>query len=778
MLLNVLGLTIAILVSILVGAYVLDELQYDDFHSKKGNIYRLYKRNVNPTTGNETYTTETSGMMGPTIAQDYPEVVNFTRVLPWFDKTVITKDETNVYIKHAVLADSSFFQLFDFKLIHGNPNTALVRPSSIILSESLAKSLFGDQDPVGEMVVGLKDLEYEVTGVVEDAPKHSHIQYDALISWTTTVPGVGPLEYDWLNNWLGQTAFTYLLISPNVNLSSLEKKMQEMMASYFPERANSYFLKFQPFDDVYLGSENLMTYSYVKQGSRLNLEIYVFTSLFILVIACVNYININTAKATKRSSEIGMRKVLGANKSQLVIQFLGESFILTLTSALFAILLADLSFPLFEQIIGTSISTSNLLRPELLLGIIIMVVFITISAGLYPAFVLSKFRPSEVLMSSGKSKISGHMPRQILSTIQFGIAITMIIGTIFVYKQIAFLKNKDLGFDKEHLLILNINNSIRDHAETFRTELLKNPDILMASTCQATLGSGTYGTTVIPQGMNEEMSTNVFRVDEDFIPTLGLQMVEGRAFDGQIASDSLGIIVNETFVKQAQWLDPMNMTIKFSDDSEAYPIIGVVKDFHFEGLNESLIHPIIMFLHPTNRNNVTLRITGNNIPETLSFIEKEWSKYESRFPFLYRFADSWFDGLYKKETQLMDAVAILSTISILLACMGLYGLTAFTIEQRAKEIGIRKVLGATVKNIAFMLNRKFVSLLFIAFIISAPIAYYFIKEWLANFPYVIDITLAPFAIALLSTLVITLAAVSIQTLKAAFVNPVQTLKSE
>lgn len=778
MLINVLGLTTALLAVILASAFLIDEYSYDQFHTKKDSIYRLYKKNYSINDGNVTLTTETSGQMGPTMVSDYPEVTSFTRMLPWFDETVISFEDENIYIEHPVFVDSTFFDMFDFKLTQGNPEKALVRPATIVLTQSVAKKLFGDENPLGESVIGLHDQPFEVTGVVEDPPIHSHIQYDVLMSWTTTVPDVGPFQYDFMNNWLGQTVFTYVELAPEANAQLLVDKLPKMMEQYFPERADSYILQLQPFDEIYLHSGNLMTYAYIKQGSFNYVKVFGFTALFVLIIACVNYVNISTAKATKRASEIGMRKVLGANRRQLITQFLGESLVISGFSAALALFLADLLLPAFNQLVGKQLAAASLFQPQLLLALLLVIVLVTLLAGLYPAFVLSAFQPADVLVKSGKSKISGHLPRQILTTIQFGIAITLIIATFLVFQQTKYLQNKELGFDREHIVVMNINNDIENKYESFKQELLQHPDILKASVCQATVGSGTFGTTVIPEGQTNAKSVSIFRTDANFIETMGIKMHSGRAFDPTLSSDSSSLIINKTFADLMSWKNPLGKTIKFSPEGEAYPIVGVTEDFNFEGLNESKVKPVVMYIHPSNFTNVTLRISGKNISETIAYMENLWNKYESRFPFSYYFADSWFDNKYKKESQLLDTVSVFSTLSILLACLGLYGLTAFTIEQRAKEIGIRKVFGASVTQLTFLLNRKFIVLLLIAFVMASPLAYYFLSDWLKDFAYHINIGATPFVFAITLTLAITLLAVSYQAIKAALMNPITTLRSE
>ncbi|MDX1628117.1 MAG: FtsX-like permease family protein [Fulvivirga sp.] len=777
MLISLSGLAVALVCALLATAYILDDLSYDQFHSKKDNIYRLYKENVSINDGSSTLTSETSGLMGPTIASDYPEVVNFVRVLPWFDEVVISHEDQNIKIPHAVFADSSFFEVFDFSLVKGNPREALNTPLDIVLSASLAKKLFKDANPIGKTVKGLNDLDYTITGIVEDAPKNSHIQYDALISYVTTTPGVGPMEFEFMNNWLGQTVFTYLEMTPGADVIALESKMPEMMASYFPERKDSYFLKFQPLKDIYLYSLDIKTYADIKTSSFTYTKVFGLAALFIIIIACVNYVNINTAKATKRASEIGVRKVLGASKSQLIRQFMGEALLITLFAAFLAVLVADLTLPYFNALSGKQLTAGAIFSTDtfLILGILLMLMVLT--SGFYPALVLSSFQPSAVLTSNAKSKISGNLPRKVLIVFQFAISIALIAGTIVVYQQTRFFQTKDLGFDKEHVVVININNSLEDSYQSFRNELIKHRDIQSVAVCQATVGSGTFGTTVIPEEWEEEFSANVFRVDTNFIQTMGIEMDAGKHFTGT-ASDSGSVIVNQTFARQANWLDPLDKTIKFSPDGDKFPVIGVVKDFHFEGLNTNKVKPIIMYLYPRNFTNVTARISGDNIQETLAYMRELWNRYETRYPFDYYFADTWFDHKYKQEAQLLDTITVFSLISIMLACLGLYGLAAFTIEQRLKEIGIRKVLGATVSSITLMINKKFMHLILLAFVVAAPLAWWNMQEWLTHFAYSIELTAWPFVVAVVMTLIITIVAVSIQALKAAFINPVNILKSE
>ena len=776
-LINLLGLTTALVCGIFGLAYVLDERSYDNFHADKDHIYRLYKKNVSINDGTERLTAETSGLMGPTIVQDYPSVTDFVRVLPWFDNVVMSYQETHVSVANTVFADSSFLDFFDFKLLQGNPLTALVAPSSMVVSESLAQKLFGREDPLGKVVVGLNDIEYQVTGVIEDCPGNSHIKYDALVSWTTTVPGHGPLSFSFMNNWLGQTLNTYLKVAEGVDIHELEAKFPRMMKTYFPGRADSYFLYLQPFGEVYLSSADIETAGRgMKMGNMIYVKAFGSICLFILLIAVVNYVNISTAWATKRAAEVGMRKVLGADRRQLFIQFLGEAMVLCIFSGVLAVLLADLLLPLFNELAGKSLLTRDLLDQRIILGVAAMILFTGLLSGLYPALVLAAYQPAHVLKASAKSKIAGNVPRQVLTTFQFIITIGLVAATLMVNKQTQFMRNKDLGFDKEKTLVMTLSNEIESKRLIFQKEVEQHPGILMSSICQATVGSGNFGTTVIPAGQEDAMSIQIFRSDVNFIETLGIEMAEGRPFQKYAASDSNSVIINEAFASLMGWETSLDKTIRFSPAGEKYPVIGVMKDFHFQGLDQYKVAPVVMYLYPGNARNMTLKLSGDNTPGVLRFLEATWKKYESRKPFEYYFVNDWFDSNYEAEQQLLALVTVFSVISIILCCMGLYGLTSFTVAQRTKEISLRKVFGASVGGLALLINRRFILLVVLAFTIAGPSSYYFLDKWLHSFVYHTPLDPSIFIAAVLITLVLALLTVSIQAVKASLANPINNLR--
>ncbi|HEX9650216.1 MAG TPA: ABC transporter permease [Cyclobacteriaceae bacterium] len=770
---NLIGLTAAITCVILSVSFLFNQLSYDKFHKNGNSIYRLAKKNVSTTSGAESYDAETSGMMGPTMVNQFPEVINVIRVQPWWDDVLVSYKEKSFKVSPWVFADSAFFNVFDFELTRGDKSTVLTRPLSIVLTEGLAKKLFGDQDPIGNSIVGMNNLDFIVTGIAADPPKNSHIRFEALVSWSTTVPGTGPLAYDFMNNWLGQTIYTYLLLEENVDANRLQSKFPDFMKRNFPERAENYLLFLQPLDDVFLHSYNFL-YSRFPMGSIRLLSVFLAITAAVLLIACFNYINISTAKATQRASEIGVRKVLGANRRQLVTQFLGESYMLIFLSLSLSFLLADISLPTFNELVGTQLTMSGLFSIEVISSLGIIILIVGLMAGLYPAFLLSGLQSTGMLRPSSRIT-SGAKARHLLTLIQFMVSIALITVSLIIIDQYDFMRNHELGFESEKVLVIPTDNSISNSHETFRNELLKNPDILQVSICQAAIGTGTFGSTVIPVGMTEEMSTQIFRVDKNFLDTYQIPLIDGRWFNSELDT-GFSIVINETFAKQAGWNNLNEMAIQDTDGP--VPVIGVVKDFNYRPLNEVKVDPVLMLIVNRNFNNASVRISGNNIQPTLQYLEQTFLKFETRHPFEFYFVDQWFDGQYKAQDKFMKIMSLFTALSIILACLGLYGLTSFTLSSRLKEIGIRKVLGASVTSILVTVNTRFFILLILAILVASPVAFYFGQRWLADFPYRIEIGFSVFMISAISALLISGITVSIQSLMAANTNPAAVLKQE
>jgi len=776
---TVLGLALGLMTSLLALMFVLDEQSFDNFHSKADRMYRLNKISREED-GSTFKTAETSGMMGPTMVAEFGEVERVVRYSPWFNNVVLTNKDRNVELGEMdiVIVDSTFFQVFDFELLRGSAEKVLTRPGTIVLTEGLAVSLFGNEDPIGRTIVGINNLEFEITGIAKEAPRHSHIQYKALVSWSSTVPQLGAMPFEWMNNWIAQGIKTYVLLKPEADAQALQAKFPKFMQDHMPTRVDRYALYLQPFSDVYLDASEIKYHGMSKAGSRQYVMVFSVIASFILFIACVNYINISTSKATRRAREVGMRKSLGASRQQLVVQFLGESLTTTLFAALLAMTFLSLAIPYFNSLAGKSLPFSILWSGPSLAGLLVLILIVSLISGTYPAFVLSAFRPAEVLKASARSKLTGHWPRQVLITFQFTIAIVMIAGTVLVYQQMRFVLSKDLGFDKDHVLVLSLTTDMLPKGRTLAEEVSRHPSVVSTSLGRTALGMGGASTRIQPEGFPpDQVEIRMFPSDGNFQRTYDLQMADGRFFDvPEKASDSAAVIINETLAKQLNWTNPLEKTIKFSADDIARPVIGVLKDFHYMSLYEE-VEPLVMWISPRNQRNLSIRFNGNP-RDLLTFLEAKWKVFESRYPFRYTFVDDAFAIAYQSEEKLFQTVMTFAGLSLVIACLGLYGLVSFTLEQRTKELGIRKVMGATVMGLNFMVSRKFLALVAAASLVAVPLVLPLMDQWLGKFAFRVEIGPGVFVLAIGFTLCITLLAVSIQAVRAAMMNPAEALRTE
>lgn len=775
---NILGLGLGLMVSLLALVFMLDEQSFDRFHSKAERIYRLNKFRIDGdyvTTPNA----ESSGLYGPGMKDEFPEVEDFVRYQPWYNSIVLSYKTQNIELKEeeSVFVDNSFFEVFDFELIRGSDSDVLSRPSTIVLTEELANALFGSEDPIGKTVTGMNGIDLEVTGISKSAPRNSHIQYKALISFSTTTPHLGALNFEWMNNWHTQTLTTYILLKPGADAAAMRDKLVDFTSRHIPKRADSYAFYLQPFQELYLTGNIVQYHRMAKTGSQQYVYLFGIIAGFILFIACVNYINISTSKSTKRAREVGMRKTLGANKVQLIKQFLGESFVTTILAGALAMLLIYLAMPLFNDIAGKSLEYGLLLSKEVMAALIVLVILVSVIAGGYPAFILSAFRPSEVLKPSAKSRLSGNWGRYVLITFQLVISVIMISSTLIVFKQLRFIMSKDLGFDKEHILVVNLTPEMIPQGEVIQQEAARHSSVVTTSLGRMALGGGSSSTFVQPEGFPpDQVEIRMFPVDFNFKNTYGLKTVMGRFFDEQIASDSNAVVINEALMNQLNWDDPTQKTIKFQDDPIAYPIVGVVQDFNFRSLYRD-VEPLVMWISPNNRRNLSIRFNGNPA-DLLDHLETVWKKFENRYPFQYYFVDEAFAEAYESDQKLFSTVMAFSAMSIIIACLGLYGLVSFTIEQRTKEFGIRKIMGATVSGLNFMVNKKFIIMVLVAGFAAVPIVIIYASNWLNSFAYKIALGPGIFIIAIGIALLVTLLAVSAQAIRAASINPSEALRYE
>jgi len=777
-LLNILGLTIGITFSVFLIFYILDELSYDKYNEKADRIYRIASYVKEPEKDTMKWAI-CPFPMAPALSKDYPEVEEAVRIWGNGGKTMLKNGDLRFYEDKVFFADSNLFRVFTHKFIEGDPRTALMAPKSLVLTQSLAEKYFGrNTSYVGKTLENASGDVYKVTAVIKDVPKNSHILFNALISRSS-------LPADFANNWGGFGFYTYILLKPNVNAAAFEKKLRPIYDKYLASIFAQFNIKMrfglQPITSIHLHSD--MANEPEELGSMSYIYIFSAVAFFMLLIACINYMNLTTARSARRAKEIGIRKVTGSSKLQLVLQFLVESTLTALFALLLSIGLIALFLPTFNTLSGKFITFGTLLKPDILFILLAIILFVGIVGGSYPAFYLSKFSPVNVLkgnLSKGSSNVT---LRRALVVIQFSISMIMLICTWIVYAQLQYLRNKDLGFNKEQVLTVsaNSNKDLTSNIRSFKNEIRTNPHVLSASTSQGVPGGGIPFNLFSIQtktGYTEKGVDVYFGVDEDFFKTLGIKLVKGRSFSG--LPDTLrSIIVNENMVKEYGWGDnPIGKKVRFAGDTSNFylEVIGVVHDFNQKSLYNP-IAPLIFFYRPTN-NIIELKLDAQNISTTIASIESSWKKYFPDLPFAYTFLDQDFNSQYAADQKRGKIFTAFSILTILITCLGLLGLIAFTTEQRQKEISIRKVMGANVSQIVPLVTRNFVALVGLSCFIAFPVAWYFMSNWLKIFPYNTGLSVTPFLLSALVVLIITLLTVIFHTVRAAVANPVKALRTE
>lgn len=776
-LLNILGLTIGITFSVLLIFYIKDELSYDRYNEKADRICRINSYVKEPEKDTMKWAI-TPFPMAPALSKDYPEVEEAVRL--WDNgKTMFRNGEQRFYENKIFFADSNVFRVFTHKFIEGNPQTALIAPNSLVLTQSLAVKYFGNNGAyVGKTLETASGNIYKVTAVIQDVPKNSHLLFNALISRSS-------LPANFADSWGGFGFFTYVLLKPNVNVAAFEKKLAPVYDKYLASSFAQFNIKMrfgvQPVTDIHLHSD--MTNEPEDLGSMSYIYIFSAVAFFMLLIACINYMNLATARSARRAKEIGIRKVTGSNKRQLVSQFLVESTLTALFALLLSIGFIALFLPTFNTLAGKFISFTTLFQPGMLLILLAVVVFVGVVGGSYPAFYLSKFNPIHVLKGS-LSKASGNVTlRRALVVLQFSISMIMLICTWVVYGQMNYLRNKDLGFNKDQVLTVaaNSNKDLTSNIRSFKDEVRNNPHVLSVSTAQGVPGGGiplSLFSVETKNGFIEKGVDVYFGVDEDFFKTLGIKLVKGRAFSG--LPDTLrSVVVNERMAKEYGWGDnALGKKIKFAGDTSGFylEVIGVVHDFN----QRSLYNPIapLMFLYRPTNNVIELKLDAKNISAGIASVEKAWNKYFPDLAFTYSFLDQDFNSQYDADQKRGKIFTAFSVLTIIITCLGLLGLIAFTTQQRQKEISIRKVMGANVSQLVPLITRNFIALVGLSCLIAFPVAWYFMNNWLKIFPYNTGLTAMPFLLSAITVLVITSLTVTFHTLRAAVANPVKALRAD
>ncbi|MCX6640247.1 MAG: ABC transporter permease [bacterium] len=776
---NIAGLAIGMACFLLIMLWVRDELSFDKFHANADHIYRV---GTSANFGTPMTWAFGPAPAGPAMIENFPEVVSATR----FDSPMngaVEYGEKLFREEGITFADNSFFEIFSFPFIKGDPRTALTTTYSVVINRTTADKYFGIEDPIGK-VIKIQGGQYTITGVVENFPKNSHIQFTILRSMETLVKE----NKAQMEMWFNIQPYTYILLDKNCDVRQLEQKLPNFVNKYVGEllapSGGKLSLFLQPLTDIHLHSK--LDGELSTNGNITYVYLFSAIAVFILLIACVNFINLSTARSAMRAREVGVRKTLGANRHQLIRQFLGEAIIFSLIALILALVLVEIEIPFFNTLVGRQVGMHQD-RFTNLATIVGLALLVGILAGSYPALLLSSLRPIKTLKGSFVPGASRSHSRSALVIFQFIISIALIAGTITIYSQLHYMKNKDVGFNKEHVIILpELTPRMRESVETIKAELKAIPDVQQVAAVSFVPGKGMRLAIVQPEGYADDqpVTVSILDIDDDFLSTMGMQLVEGRNFSQDLPTDKTGsILINETTARKLGWDHPIgkNITSPILTDSGGVAlerkVIGVVRDFHQASLHRK-IEPIIIGQNASEFRALALRIAPQNISQTLASIKRTWKSIDPNRPFNSYFLDEAFDARYKAEERMGMITLIFSSLAIFIACLGLFGMSAFTAEQRTKEIGIRKVFGASVAGIIGLLTRKFMILVLLANVIAWPIAYYSLNRWLQNFAYRIDLNLGHFLLAGLLALLVSLITVSFQAIKVARSNPAKALRYE
>lgn len=773
-LINISGLAIGLTAGFLILLYVGFEMSYDTFHTKGDRIYRVVADIKTPSEviqGNIT-----SWPVAPNLEAEFPEIESAVRIIEM--GALVRRGELKFNEEEVIAVDSDFFTIFDFKLVNGNAETALKKPFTAVISKPVAQKYFGDKNPVGETFQIFEEgHSIEVTGVMEDIPVNSQIQGQIVLSMVTFSQKL----YEGVDNqWGNYSPVTYILVSPNTDPKQLEAKfpafLEERAGTIMRESQMFVTLSLEPFKEVYLHS----TKGGSVQGSINNVYIFGMVAIFILGIACINFVNLTTARSVERAKEVGIRKVVGAQKSHLASQFIGESVIICLLAAILTVGLVALILPYFNQMAGKTVAENIFSEPFNLLMLFAVAIGLGLISGIYPALVLSSFLPVSVLKGKFSAGSRGVILRKGLVISQFTISIILIIGTLVIYNQMRFMRTTDLGFDKEQIVVLKPNGNPAQDA--LQQSIHKIPEVKASSFGSSVPGgnnSSAYSEIENKNGDFQIANLNVFFVDHDYIPMFDIELVAGRSFSRNFASDTTqAMVLNESAVKLLGYSSAREaIGRRFRQWGREGEIIGVVSDFHINSLQEK-IEPLTMRIEPDRTSLLTLKIDSRNVAATISSIEQEWNKFLPQQPFDYYFLDEFFDRQYRSEQRFGALFFNFAILAIFISCLGLLGLASYSTLQRRREIGIRKIVGASVSGIVNLLSIQFLKLIFIAFIIASPIAWFLMNKWLQDFAYKIVIDWWVFAVAGACAILIALFTISFQAIKAAMANPVKSLRTE
>jgi len=786
-LINIFGLGLGIACCLLILIYVQDELSFDNYHKNGDRIYRVIhgrkSEGDSKSAHANTFWVWGNAPIGPAIGKEFPEIEKVVQFSGRSD-VLLSNGDKHYQEDGVFFMDSTVFDVFSWDLVKGNPKTALTAPFSIVLTETTAKKYFGDEDPIGKSLKGSESAgrsnagDYAVTGVMKDVPANSHFRFNALLSLSTFKKSI-PQVFD---EWGYVDFYTYFLVNKKFEKSAFEKKIPSFLSRIKADPDGKYVIGIEALKDVYLRTAAERQPG--ETGSLSNIYVFSLIGIFILAIAIVNFMNLSTARSMERAKEVGIRKSIGAYRSSLIFQFLGESFIIVFLSMIVALILVFMAVPSMTALTGKVFVYQNFVNWQTVPVFFAALLLISLIAGSYPALALSGFAPGMVLKGIATSNLGGANLRKVLVVFQFSLSIALIAGTIIVYTQMNHLQDKDLGFDKERMLVLDYNYDelVNRKSQALKIEMEANPGVLSAAFSRSVPGSyfPHAGTEIqTPDGEMKMIAQPIFQVGMDFISHFGLKLVAGRSYSRDYPSDSSkALVINEAAAKQFGYPNPADIIgKKFDQWGRKGQVIGVVKDFNFVSLHRN-IEPLTLPLEPFASRYLTLKIKSADLAKTLVEVGKIWNKLAPHRPFLYSFLDEDFNRQYHSDFIFRKLFTIFSCLAIFIACLGLLGLATYTAEQRTKEIGIRKVLGAGVDNIVSLLSKDFIKLVLISIVIATPVSWYAMTRWLEGFAYRIAIQPWIFILAGAVALTIAVLTISYQSLKSARMNPVSSLKTE
>ncbi len=762
---NIVGLSIGLTCSILILLGVIEELNYDSFNKNYKRIYRVLQDM--PFTKKATWAI-TQGPLGPALLNEIPEIEQMTRTN--FGGWSIKFEDEDMY-SYGLYVDPSFLDIFSYELVSGDKTSVLTNPYSVIITQKLALKIFGDKEPLGKILTVYDQYEIEVSGVVKDPPGNSHLKFE----WIGTMEFAKEIGYT-VDYWKNSTFYTYILLPEESNFDIIEEKISGILDDK-PTLEEGAKLRLQPLPEIHLSSG--IDFENADIGNKNYVYIFLSAAIFILAIACINFMNLTTARSVKRAKEISMRKVVGARRKHIIFQFLTETGTMIIISLIISILIISTLLPFFNQSTGKSLSL-DLLNYETLLGFLALTIITILLSGFYPAFHMSSVMPSNIMRGNTEKGTGSSRLKQIMVIIQFITSIVLMIGSYAVYKQVKYLQNKDLGYTKENIIYVPINNNIRKHFDVFKNELSDHSNIVSLTSSSSFPSKGYVFSNNLWDWPGKDPDYDLLVHNEfvnyNYLRTFEIDLKEGRSFSPDFPSDTNAVILNEKAVELMGLESPVGKTMLYNDEN-IFTIIGITKNYNFRSLH-SEIGPLVLFLNPVDNNYLWLRVNSEDFESTISFIEDKWKAYNPENTFWYNFLDQQIKGLYENEKTVGIILSGFSILAIILLCLGIFGLIGYSVSQRYKEISIRKIFGAETSTIIWLFTKEYAKLMLISTAIGIPIINYLLQEWLNTFPYKIDIKVYIFLIPAILLFIISLLIIYSQSIRATRINAAETLRNE